>query len=178
MNKSAVKLIILFVISSFFTYKICEGAEFSDNFLEAVNVRSGWGDAPDFSTIALDGRSFTLSSLRGKVILLNFWATWCPPCRGEIPDLIQLNNDYKTAGLAMVGVSLDNKPSVVREFVKKKRINYTILPITKNISAKYNDIVGIPTTFIIDKNGYIVKKYVGAVEKEILEKEIIRLLNK
>ena len=151
------------------------GSAFSPGTLEAANG-AAWGNAPDFTLTTVDGKDFTLSSLKGKVILLNFWATWCPPCRGEIPDFIELAGDYKNSGFEIVGVSLDSSPKKLSKFVKSSGINYPVMLGNKKITAKYGGVRGIPTTFIIDRNGNIANKHVGRVEKTRLEKELLQLI--
>ncbi len=135
-----------------------------------------WGNAPDFTAKTLDGTDFTLSSLRGKVILLNFWATWCPHCRYEIPDLIQLSEKYKKAGLEIVGVAVEDNASGVKDFAQEKEIKYTVVMYGQGVEAQYRDITGIPTTFVIDKTGNIVDKYIGAVKSEVIDSQIKKLL--
>jgi len=134
-----------------------------------------WGNSPDFSSRMLNGAAFTLSSLKGKVILLNFWATWCTYCRKEIPDLIQLTQEYKNNGLEIVGIALEKNPDGIKEFVDEKGINYAIVVGDNELAERYN-IRGIPATFIIDRNGNLVQKYSGMVKKEILETEIKKLI--
>lgn len=137
----------------------------------------GWGDAPDFTLPALEDKDFTLSSLKGKVILLNFWATWCPPCRKEIPDFVELYEKYREKGLEIVGVSLDReKEKVVKPFAEKMGINYTLVFGNQEVEKKYGGITGIPTTFLINRKGNIAKKYIGYRAKETWEREIKRLL--
>jgi len=135
-----------------------------------------WGDSPDFSSKTLDDADFTLSSLKGKVILLNFWATWCPYCKREIPDFIQMTKDFKENGLEIVGIAFERDSTGIKEFVKERGINYEIVMGDNQIAQQYG-ISGIPATFIIDKNGNLVKKYIGTVRKEILEDEVKKLIN-
>ncbi|MEW6104282.1 MAG: TlpA disulfide reductase family protein [bacterium] len=131
-----------------------------------------WGNAPDFTLPAINDNNLTLSSLKGKVIILDFWATWCPPCRAEIPDFIELQNEYE-GKLAIVGVCLDggNTPSV-KKFVEEMKINYPIVMGNDRIVQDYGGIRGIPTTFIIDKNGDIKETIVGYRLKNVFEDKI------
>ena len=138
-------------------------------------AQAAWGTAPDFSAKRMDDTDFTLSSMKGKVILLNFWATWCPYCRKEIPDLIQLTKTYKKAEFEVVGVAFERDSVTVKEFAMKKGINYLVVTGDNQIAQQYG-ISGIPATCIIDKNGNLVKKYVGTVELETVDEVIKKLL--
>ncbi len=107
------------------------------------------------------GNNVSLSSYKGKVVLLNFWATWCPPCKAEIPDLIKLQENYKDK-LAIFSVSLDqDDPKVVREFYKKYKINYPVVMFTEEILKNYGGISAIPTSFVINHKGELEGKIVG-----------------
>ena len=132
--------------------------------------------APDFTLTDLDGKPVQLSALKGKVVLLDFWATWCPPCRAEIPHFIELYNSYKSQGLEVVGLSVREKPEVVRAFVKEKDIPYPVAITTGQQEKAYGGIQGIPTTFLIDKKGRIAGKYLGYHEKQEFEQKIKSLL--
>lgn len=136
-----------------------------------------WGDAPDFTLPSLDRGQFTLSSLRGKVIVLNFWGSWCPPCRREIPDFISFYNEYRDQGVEIVGVALERDEGVaVRSFVKKNGINYIVVIGDQTVVRKYGGIRAVPTTFVIGRSGNIQQKHVGAIDKKTLEKDIRPLL--
>lgn len=126
---------------------------------------------------ANDGKSVRLADFAGKVVVLDFWATWCPPCRAEIPDFIALQKQYKSQGLEIVGVSVDQQGApVVNNFAKEHGINYTSLLADDKVVSAYGGIRGIPTTFVIDREGNIVKKYVGQQSKDTFEKDIKALL--
>lgn len=133
--------------------------------------------APDFTLQDLGGSSFTLSSTKGKVVILDFWATWCPPCRAEIPHFISLYSQYKGQGLEIVGVALD-KGGVrdVRPFSEEVGINYPLVIGTQDVTEDYGGIRGIPTTFVIDREGNIVERYEGYRDKEVFESAIKKLL--
>jgi peroxiredoxin len=133
------------------------------------------GAAPAFTLPDLKGVPVSLASLRGKVVVLDFWATWCPPCRREIPDFISLQSQYGAKGLQVVGVALD-EPEAVKAFAAQSRMNYPVLLGTDDIARMYGGITGIPTTFIIDKSGKIVNRFEGFRPKEVFEKEILKLL--
>lgn len=119
-------------------------------------------DAPDFTLQDLSGRDVRLSDFRGKVVLLNFWATWCPPCRMEIPDFIRLQRDYQDKGLEIVGVSMDREGArIVAPFARQYGINYTMLVDGTPVAGRYGGITGVPTTFILDRQGRIVTMLQG-----------------
>jgi peroxiredoxin len=129
--------------------------------------------APNFSLQTSDGKVIELAKLKGKVVVINFWATWCGPCRAEIPDFIKVYNKYKSKGLEIVGVSLDEDGwPKVQPFVQKNDINYPIVLGTMKVVQDYGNPEAIPTTFIIDKNGYIVGQQVGMLSQEALEQKI------
>jgi thiol-disulfide isomerase/thioredoxin len=122
----------------------------------------------DFTLTDLEGQSFTLYDNKGKVIVMDFWATWCAPCRSEIPELIKISNEYKEKGVIVIGIGLDDKERLA-DFSREYNINYDILVGTQDIAKRYG-VKGIPTTYILDKTGRIVKKFVGympGMEKEI-----------
>jgi peroxiredoxin len=131
--------------------------------------------APPFTLMDVNGGMVSLSDFKGKVVILDFWATWCPPCKREIPDFITLQSEYASKGLQIVGVALD-QPDKVRAFAKQNGMNYPVLLGSDQISALYGGIEGIPTTFILDKNGNIVNRFEGFRPKEDFEAEISRLL--
>ncbi len=139
--------------------------------------------APDFTLANLDGSWFKLSDLKGKVIMLNFWGTWCPPCRREIPDFVKLMEKYNKDGLEIVGVTLTSgNADKIQQFVDSNGMNYTLLTDIDNnetqvVTARYGEVTGeringIPTTFIIDRNGYIVKRYVGPRSESIFYNDL------
>ena len=141
-------------------------------------LRAEDSKAPDFTMKDLEGKDFTLSSTLGKVVLLDFWATWCPPCQESIPDLTKLQKQYSEQGLQVVGISLDRRGErVVKPFAKKLKINYKILVgDSTKVIENYRGIIGIPTLFVIDRKGNVVNQFIGYVEREVLEKEIKKLL--
>jgi peroxiredoxin len=133
--------------------------------------------APSFTLQDLNGKQVSLSDFKGKVVVLDFWATWCPPCVKEIPHFIELYEQYKDQGFAMVGISVDREGAgVVSSFAQKYSINYPVLMTDGRIEKAYGDITSIPTTFVIDKAGNIRQKYVGYRDKAIFEADIKALL--
>ncbi|MCK5832512.1 TlpA family protein disulfide reductase [bacterium] len=132
--------------------------------------------APNFTLVDLEGNKISLSDYAGKVVILDFWAVWCGPCRMEIPGFIELQNKYKSEGLVILGVSLDRNHSTVPGYAKKTGINYPIVFGDQHIVTAYGNVASIPTTFIIDRNGCIKEKLIGYHSKDQLEKYIKPLL--
>jgi peroxiredoxin len=133
--------------------------------------------APNFSLQTQNGKVIELSKLKGKVVLVNFWATWCPPCRAEIPDFIEVYNTYKSKGIEIIGIALDEKGwSKVTPYIEEAKINYPIVLGSAEVVRQYGGIEAIPTTFIVDRKGYIVASQVGLVSKELLEQKLKSLL--
>jgi len=136
-------------------------------------------DAPNFSLETRDGNTFTLQDHEGKVVVLNIWATWCGPCRKEIPDFIELYDQMEDEGVMFAGVSVDeNGWSDVRPYAQKMEINYPIMVADGSFSRKFGPFRSIPTTFIINKLGKV--EYVGAgmLTKEKLKPILKKLANR
>lgn len=139
--------------------------------------------APGFTLPNVAGGTLALSELQGKVVLIDFWATWCPPCRAGIPHLNELYRSKKDAGLVIVGVSVDRgNPAksgvdMVREFKTRIPMDYPQVMADANIVQAYGGIQSIPTAFLVDRAGRVRKKYVGLQPREIFEKDIAPLLS-
>ncbi len=142
-----------------------------------ANKSSANKAAPEWQLKDLDGKAVKLSDFKGKVVILNFWATWCPPCRKEIPTFVSLQKQYGEKGLVIVGVSLDEKgPAAVKPFVAKMGINYPVVMGDPKTAADYGGIEVVPTTFVIDRNGKVAAELQGDAERATFEAEIKPLL--
>lgn len=134
--------------------------------------------APNFVLTSTDGKTIKLSDYRGKVVIVDFWATWCPPCKAEIPDFIKLYSQYKDDGFQMLGVSLDQGGlNAVIPFMKAYGVNYPIMLGNNQIVSDYGGISAIPTTFVIDKQGTIAASFVGYQPASVFENLIKKLSN-
>jgi len=153
--KDSSKVWILFFFSLFVVMVGCQ-----------KEVQAG-PTAPDFSLSSLSDETVTLEQYRGKVVLLDFWATWCPPCRMTIPQLIELQDKYKDEGLIILGISVDDPGQIsdkdLRYFKKMTKINYPILRYNQEVMRDYfsGERVSVPTMFVVDRNGKIRDKIVG-----------------
>lgn len=142
---------------------------------DAGGVAQATAAAPGFELPLVGGGSASLEQYRGSVVMLNFWATWCGPCKREIPDFIELQKQYADKGFTILGVALD-EPADVEAFTKANGINYPILFGDSDISNAYGGIRSIPTTVLIDREGNIVATEVGMLPKEHWQEAIARLL--
>ncbi|MDP2319960.1 MAG: TlpA disulfide reductase family protein [Acidobacteriota bacterium] len=131
----------------------------------------------DFTIKDLEGRDVALSAYKGKVVLLNFWATWCGPCKAEIPGFVELQEKYKD-DLVIVGFSVDDTADKARAFAAEYNMNYPILlgEGREDVQDAYGPIWGIPASFLISKDGRVCRKHMGIAPKSVFEKEIVALL--
>jgi len=166
-------IIVLFVVNN--SGSEPEQGPYPPNYVPAAQKSSAL--APDFTLPTTDGKMLKLSSLRGKVVIIDFWATWCPPCRKGIPDLIDIKKRYGSKGVEIIGVSVDTdtKDEVI-PFIKEKGINYPVVYGNQTVYMQYGGIRAIPTTFVIDKEGKIVASYEGLVPKITYENHIKKIL--
>lgn len=134
--------------------------------------------APNFELKSIDGKMVNLADYRGKVVIVDFWATWCPPCRRGIPDLISLKKAYASKGVEVIGISVDDSRTIgeVPTFAKDQKINYPVVYVDQSVADAYGGIESIPTTFIIDKKGNIAAHFVGLVPKESLAAQLDKLI--
>jgi thiol-disulfide isomerase/thioredoxin len=131
--------------------------------------------APDFKLTALDGKPLTIAALQGKVVFLNFWATWCGPCRAEIPDLIALQDRYK-GRLQIIGLNVDDEQVDIQKYVEETGINYPVAMTSNDVRIQFGGIPALPTSFVLDTAGRVVQKHVGLWNPAVYETEIRALL--
>ena len=133
--------------------------------------------APDFTLTSLDGSTVRLSDFRGKAVLLNFWATWCAPCKIEMPWFVDLQKQYASQGLQVIGVAMDDSgEDAIAKFTKQMGINYPILIGKEAVGDAYGGVEFLPTTFIIDRQGKVVDRVFGLVSRSEFEDGIKKAL--
>ncbi len=135
--------------------------------------------APDFSLPNLEGERVTLSEHRGKVVFLDFWATWCPPCRAAIPHIVELQNRYRADGFVALGMSMDLDPEELTDFLRRVPVNYPILQVDDTTRMAFGGVASIPQGFLVDRKGRIRKKFMGFSQPiaEEMEQTIQQLLS-
>ena len=164
LQKPWVKYLLIVIIGGLFVWQI-------------AGKTSDSASAADFTLVDQEGKQFSLSDYRGEVVILDFWATWCPPCKAEIPGFVNLYNKYDDQGLEIIGISLDRDGwTAVRPFLKEYDVEYPIGLGTQQIVENYGNIRSIPTTFVIDTKGEIRRKYVGYKEDSVFEKDFQELI--
>jgi peroxiredoxin len=135
--------------------------------------------APNFELKDGDGKLVRLSDYKGKVVLLNFWATWCGPCKVEIPWFIDFETRFKDQGFAVLGVAMDDEGwEIVRPYVQTKKVNYRVMIGNDSVATLYGGVESLPTTFVIDRDGRIAAVHVGLVSKSEYANDIEQLLKK
>ncbi|MGB8063878.1 MAG: TlpA disulfide reductase family protein [Candidatus Sulfotelmatobacter sp.] len=134
--------------------------------------------APDFVLPQLNGTPLRLSAYRGKVVLLDFWATWCDPCREETPHFVELQQKYADRGLQIIGVSMDDTSEPVRDFYRQFHMNYPVVMGDAKTGEAYGGVLGLPIAFLVDREGRIVAKHMGSTKAETFDQEIAALLPK
>lgn len=133
--------------------------------------------APDFTLERMNGDTFRLSDHRGKIVVVNFWATWCPPCRQEIPDFVKMQDDLGDEGVLFVGVSEDEEGfEVVRPFAEEMEINYPLVVDDGSVAPKYGGVYALPTTFIVGPEGNVRYSRAGMVPERLLRPQLEELL--
>jgi thiol-disulfide isomerase/thioredoxin len=134
--------------------------------------------APDFTLESLDGKNVKLSDLRGKAVLLNFWATWCGPCKIEMPWFVELQNEYGSQGLQIVGVAMDDSgKDEIAQFAKEMGVNYPVLLGKEAVGDEYGGVPALPESFFISRDGKIVDKIIGLRGKADIEESVRKALS-
>jgi len=135
-------------------------------------------ELPEFSLpSAVNGKKVSSGDFKGKTLLITFFATWCPPCRQEIPALIELQKTFASSGFSVVGMSMDEKgPAVVRRLIEKEGINYPVLMADAGVARDFGGVFSVPTSFLVNREGRVVRKYPGYVPHAMLEKDIREIL--
>jgi len=134
------------------------------------------GDAPNFKLLDLNGKMVQLADFKGKPVVLDFWATWCQPCRDSIPGMVKLHKDYADKGLVILAISVDGGATEdIRSFQKEYGMAYTVLMGTEDVASQYS-VRTIPMMIVLDKSGKIQKRYLGAGNEDDIEKTVKQLL--
>lgn len=134
-------------------------------------------EAPDFELAALDGKKIKLSDYRGKAVVLNFWATWCGPCKVEMPWFVDLQKEYRDQGLEIIGVSMDDTgKDGVAKFAQQLGLNYTVVMGKDSVGNAYGGVEGLPTTFYIGRDGKVLDSVSGLISKSEIEDNIKKAL--
>lgn len=142
-----------------------------------VGVESGPSTAPAYSYVSLEGEELSAESLRGKVVLVNFWATWCTPCRVEMPALQRMHERHAPEGFVVVGLAVDRASTqAVRDFVREREVTYPIAHVGSEAEALFGGVRGYPMSFLLDRNGKIRHTVIGPVAPLSLEPAVRRLL--
>lgn len=132
--------------------------------------------APALGMPDLDGTTLDLAALRGKVVVVDFWATWCAPCRGQAPRWVALQEKYRRDGLEVLGVSLDESVEPVRTFRRELRLNYRVGLGDAKVAERWGGVLGLPVAFVIDRNGRLAARHEGESDLSAVEKDVVRLL--
>lgn len=151
----------------------------NENVFPLLSVQTREGFVPDFSWNGADGKTNNFDSFRKEVTLINFWATWCSPCRKELPDLIAISEEFASKGVKIIGISTDKGTNVISEvndFVRENKVTYPNVVDNGELASAFGNIRGIPTTFLINKEGKIVDRFVGIRTKEFFVEQINQLL--
>jgi len=149
------------------------------NINEVFNVVKRPGKVPEFSWRDSTGSVVSFDAFRGKLTLVNFWATWCGPCKRELPALIELNKEYAGRGVTILGISSDRGANIiddVRAFVRDNGINYQVVLSNDDLEEAFGNIRALPTSFLINEQGEIVKTFVGGREKQFFAQAITEAL--
>jgi cytochrome c biogenesis protein CcmG/thiol:disulfide interchange protein DsbE len=150
----------------------------SSSVKAAIKPEKDRKKAPEFTLTDANGAAVKLSDFRGKVVLLNFWATWCGPCKVEIPWFIEFQQTYKDRDFVVLGVSFDDDGwKSVKPYLEDKKINYRVMIGSEEVAQQYGGVESLPTTFVVDKQGRIAATHIGLISKSEYKNEIENLLD-
>jgi len=153
-------------------------------FIASVGVLGAMPSSPSFTSVSLDGRPVASSQLIGKkAYIVNFFASWCPPCRAEIPDMVALQSKYESKGFTFIGVAVNETVPSMKRFIVTNKINYPVVMVDDKLIGSFNPLVeggvrAIPTSFVVNSSGQVTKVITGARSKEVLDQIIFELLRK
>jgi cytochrome c biogenesis protein CcmG/thiol:disulfide interchange protein DsbE len=142
----------------------------------AVAVAPTLASAPELSVTDLNGDALRTTSYKGKVVLVNFWAAWCTPCAEEVPQFVALQKKYQGQGLQVIGISVEDDATDLRNFYHKYQMNYPVVPSDLKIADAFGGVLGLPTTFVIGRDNKIHGKHNGATNFAAIEQEVVALL--
>ncbi len=132
--------------------------------------------APGFTLNGLDGHPLRLAAFRGKVVLLNFWATWCAPCLVEMPVFATWQRQHAQQGFQVIGISMDDSAAPARRVLERLKLNYPVAMGDERLAARYGGVLGLPLTFLIDRNGVVRARFQGETDVRVIESQVNALL--
>jgi len=172
----AVAILLLFVIYRVASRHVPSGTPSGGTSAGSVRGGSIHSLAPAFTLEDINGRPLSLTDYQGKVVLLDFWATWCAPCLEEIPHFVEMQQKYGPQGMQVIGISMDDNAKPVQAFYQQQKMNYPVAIGDAKLAERYGGVLGLPVTFVIDREGRIAKKFVGATDTKVIEQEVVRVM--
>ena len=175
-------IIIAITVALFFGKSFTKGGKNGSGVIASVLKPQDDGPAngtmaPDFTLKTLDGKEVSLSSMKGKAVMVNFWATWCEPCKIEMPWMVELQDKYRKDGFEIIGVAMDDSDNKeIAAFAKKMNVNYTILKGSEKVADLYGGLDGLPTNFFLDRNGKVIDRFKGLRSESVIVDDIKKAL--